>query len=47
MILYNFIQDEIRTKLDELLESSRLDKAVRDKIYEEIVGEDKNGYAKT
>jgi len=47
VILYNFIQDEIRTKLDGLPESSRSDKAVRDKIHEEIVGEDKNGYAKT
>ena len=47
MILYNFIQDEIRTKLDGLPESSRSDKAVRDKIYEEIVGEDEKGYAKT
>ncbi|KAJ8426766.1 hypothetical protein Cgig2_010198 [Carnegiea gigantea] len=39
--------DEIRTKLDGLPKSSKSAKAVRDKIYEEIIGEDKNGYAKT
>jgi len=35
--LYNIIWDEILTKLDGLPESSRLDKAVRDKIYKEIL----------
>ncbi|KAJ8433985.1 hypothetical protein Cgig2_012678 [Carnegiea gigantea] len=45
-ILFELL-DEIRTKLDGLPESSRSNKAVGDKIYEEIIGEDKNGYAKT
>ncbi|KAJ8425601.1 hypothetical protein Cgig2_028484 [Carnegiea gigantea] len=39
--------DAVQTKLDGLPGSSRSDRVMPDKIYEEIVGEDKNGYAKT
>ena len=45
--LANFIEFYIGCSSNGLPENSRLNKAMRDKIYEEIVGEDEKGYAKT